>query len=304
MTDGRICQLCCEEWELRESHIIPKFVFDWLKESSATGFLRFSEVPNKRAQDGIKVYMLCHDCECRFNRWETQFAARVFHPLNRGEALQFDYEKWLLKFAVSVSWRALTWIQPYDLPELSKSSHPLIAEALEAWKSFLFDKDPNPGPFEQHMILLDYPGSVQDISDFPPNMNRFIVRGCGINLCHNHGHPLFIYTKMGRVTLLGFIGIRHPGRWIGTKIHVRHGTVGGNIRVPIEFLSFMKEQAARSSFNGGISDKQKDIIGKSYDKNHDRAVSSEAFHALARDVCLFGEEAIFGEDNSEDKGSS
>ena len=124
--------------------------------------------------------------------------------------MQFNYEGWLLKFAVSVSWRALTWIEPYDLPELSKSSHPLIAKTIETWKSFLFDECPNPGPFEQHMVLLDYPDSVQDISDFPPNMNRFIVRGCGINLCHNHGHPLFIYTKMGRVTLLGFIGIELP----------------------------------------------------------------------------------------------
>ncbi len=27
-----MCSLCCNERELQESHIIPKFIFDWQKE--------------------------------------------------------------------------------------------------------------------------------------------------------------------------------------------------------------------------------------------------------------------------------
>jgi hypothetical protein len=305
MTNDKSCKLCCRQRELRESHIIPKFVFDWLKESSATGFLRFSDVPNRRVQDGVNPDMLCDDCERLFNRWETQFATRIFHPLNRREAMRFDYEEWLLKFAVSVSWRALTWIEPYDLPELSRSSWPLIAKTLQTWEEFLLDKCPSPGPFEQHMILLDYPESIQNINDFPPNMNRFMIRGCHIDICHGEGHPLYIYVKMGRVTLLGFIGVEHPHQWVGTKIHVKRGTVGGSIKVPIEFLNFTKEQARSwGDLNASISKKQKDVIKRSYDKNQDRAVKSETFDALERDVRFFGKEAVFGEDNSGDKTSS
>ena len=85
------CELCCKEKDLRESHIIPKFVFDWQKESSGTGFLRSSRVPNRRVQDGAKEYMLCSDCETLFNQWETSFATNIFHPLNRRENIQFEY---------------------------------------------------------------------------------------------------------------------------------------------------------------------------------------------------------------------
>lgn len=305
MTSDKPCKLCCKQRELRESHIIPKFVFDWLKESSATGFLRRSDVPNRRVQDGVKPDMLCDDCEGLFNRWETQFATKIFHPLNRREAIRFDYEEWLLKFAVSVSWRALTWIEPHDLPELSRSGQPLISKALQTWKEFLFDQRPHPGPFEQHMILLDYPKSIQNINDFPPNMNEFMVRGCHIDLCHEAGHPLYIYVKMGRVTLLGFIGIEHPRQWIGTKIHVNRGTVGGSIKVPIEYLNFMKEQAhAWGDLNASITKKQKDVIKRSYDKNQDRAVKSEVFDAFDRDVRFFGKEAVFGQDDLADKTRS
>jgi hypothetical protein len=45
------CALCGENKKLRMSHIIPNFVFKWMKETSATGFLRSAENPKKRLQD-------------------------------------------------------------------------------------------------------------------------------------------------------------------------------------------------------------------------------------------------------------
>ena len=142
------CELCCKEKDLRESHIIPKFVFDWQKESSGTGFLRSSRVPNRRVQDGAKEYMLCSDCETLFNQWETSFATNIFHPLNRRENIQFEYRSWLLKFAVSVSWRCLTWYRPDTLPGISALGKDLIAKALHTWREFLLNQCPHTGSFE------------------------------------------------------------------------------------------------------------------------------------------------------------
>jgi hypothetical protein len=45
--------LCGETNELRESHILPGFVYPWMKETSATGYLRFRQQPNVRVQDGL-----------------------------------------------------------------------------------------------------------------------------------------------------------------------------------------------------------------------------------------------------------
>jgi hypothetical protein len=305
MTKHQTCRLCCEEKELRESHIIPKFVSDWQKESSGTGFLRSSEMPNRRVQDGEKEYMLCSDCEALFNQWETPFATRIFHPLNRQEAIRFEYKSWLLKFAISVSWRVLSWYKSEDLSEISESGKSLIAKALQTWKEFLFDQRPHPGSFEQHMILLDVIKSIQNIDNLPPNWNRFMIRGYHINLAHSDGHPLYIYTKMGRITLLGFIGIKHPQHWLGTKIHVRRGVIGGSIRLPVQFLDYMRERALTELHEQDrISKKQYEVISRTYRKDRDRAVKSETFQALDHDVRLFGINAVFSKKDAPNKDST
>jgi hypothetical protein len=74
------CRLCGVISELRESHILPAFVYRWMKDTSATGYVRSSQQPNVRAQDGVKVHLLCGDCEARLNQWETEFARRIFYP--------------------------------------------------------------------------------------------------------------------------------------------------------------------------------------------------------------------------------
>src|SRR3989338_10236365 len=103
-----ICKLCGINDELQNSHIIPSFIYRWLKETSGTGFLRFGQTPNKRVQDGLKDYLLCSSCEGLFQKWETEFANKIFYPIVKNREIRFYYESWLLKFAVSLSWRVLT----------------------------------------------------------------------------------------------------------------------------------------------------------------------------------------------------
>jgi hypothetical protein len=102
-----LCRLCGHERELQESHVVPAFVFKWLKETSSTGSLRFGQQPNKRVQDGYKQRWLCLDCEGRLNVWETQFATQLFHPVNQDGGDNIRYGEWLMKVCVSVSWRTL-----------------------------------------------------------------------------------------------------------------------------------------------------------------------------------------------------
>jgi hypothetical protein len=44
------------------SHIVQSFAGKWLKESSATGFMRELRAPNERIQDVWKTQLLCRDC--------------------------------------------------------------------------------------------------------------------------------------------------------------------------------------------------------------------------------------------------
>jgi hypothetical protein len=84
------CALCQKERELCDSHIIPHFVFDWLKESSATGHMRFGPNMNLRVQDGLKPKLLCKECEGIFSVSESHFASKIFHPLHRDESLRHE----------------------------------------------------------------------------------------------------------------------------------------------------------------------------------------------------------------------
>ncbi len=65
------CRLCGKNADLQESHIIPSFVYRWLKDSSGTGYLRFGPEPNKRVQDGYKnpkvqpEYPVIKSIDCR-----------------------------------------------------------------------------------------------------------------------------------------------------------------------------------------------------------------------------------------------
>ncbi|MEI7590112.1 MAG: hypothetical protein WCJ49_02170 [Deltaproteobacteria bacterium] len=302
MTSNQPCQLCCKETELCNSHIIPKFITNYLKDSSATGFLRCSDsnTPNLRVQDGKKERMLCSDCEALFSTWETTFANKIFGPLNNNDNIMpFKYESWLLKFAVSVSWRVLTSYDIYSLPGISETGKALAAKALQTWRGFLLDELPHPCSFEQHMIFTsNIRLNLSD--DLPPNWNQFLNRGTHMNMCHHEGHPLYIYTKMGGVTLLGFIGIACPRHWVGTKIHVKDGVIGNSTNVPIEFLGYMKERAREElSEQRKISPKKEGKIDAAYRKDPDRSANSASFMALHKDVLVFGEKAVFGKKDNE-----
>ena len=108
------CALCGESSDLRASHVVPSFVFQWLRGTSATGHIRLSDTPNLRVQDGWKPRMLCGKCEQRFGVWEKAFAEECFGPIVNGTTNRIRYQSWMLKFATSVSWRVLRVFKAID----------------------------------------------------------------------------------------------------------------------------------------------------------------------------------------------
>jgi hypothetical protein len=197
------CRLCGETKELQESHIIPKFVFRWMKETSATGYLRFAQQPNLRVQDGIKCYLLCADCERRLNQWETQFASRIFHPLAQGTTSSAPYGPWLLSFCVSVSWRVLTnYLDNNHIQNVPATLMPDVHRAERAWREFLLGRVARPGRHEQHLVPL---GAITTYThaDIPTNINRYFLRAIDMDIA-NDGNTVFVYTKIGPICDLGF----------------------------------------------------------------------------------------------------
>src|SRR5713226_4798865 len=101
MSDSGICALCRNEAELRQSHIVPSFFGVYLKETSATGYLRHGETPNIRLQDLPKQTLLCDSCEGRFAVWEKDFQKNVLPVVQNDGFKELRYGTSLLPFLVS-----------------------------------------------------------------------------------------------------------------------------------------------------------------------------------------------------------
>jgi hypothetical protein len=289
-----ICALCRQERELRCSHFIPGFVYRWLKESSGTGYLRFSQSPNQRVQDGYKKDFLCANCESLLNKFETEFANRIFYPLHQNEQLRlgrepwFNYESWCMKFSVSVSWRCLMLARELGISHFSEPQRLLVNQALETWRAFLLDKVEHPGIFEQHMVLFDRLAD-HTCRDLPSNFNRYLLRAVELQPIRTDAHA-FIYVKMCRVMLFGFIQETEKKVWNGTKLHVRNGQIGGaNISLPSPLLGYFKKRALHiAEMEKHLSPRQQGKILKDSEQKLKRVLGSETLQAQLHDYEMFG----------------
>lgn len=294
------CLLCDEEKELRESHVIPSFVYKWIKDSSGSGYLRFGKSPNKRVQDGLKYHWLCDDCEGIFSNWERKFATNIFHPTVKGDNSKKGYTYWLLKFCVSVSWRTLTlYLQESDLENFSEELKTKANDALQIWKEFLLDKRPHPDKHEQHLLPLDAIDK-HTLDSMPENINRYILRSVDVDAVAGE-RTAFIYSKLERFIIIGFIEMPNPRNWGGTKVHVKNGTVGpSDYTLPGEFGEYFMGQANKAiEVQKKISDKQNKVIEQTFKKNIDKLADTETMRALSEDMRLAGKVVYSKPDTNE-----
>lgn len=293
------CHLCDKHKTLVLSHIVPGFIFRWLKDTSGTGHIRFGETPNRRIQDGYKCYLLCSDCEGILSSWERTFAEEVFVPLHEEKGPAPKYGPWLAKFAVSVSWRVLLYFQLIGaLKDFPK--HHLIAvdRALRIWKKFLLGQCPHPMSYEQHMLPMGIVVDFKGLPDIPPNINRYILRTVDLDIGYDSTN-IFVYSKMCKVMLVGFINIKEPKQWGGTKLHINKGILGSKkYSLPDYFGEYQFNRARRiGAIQEKLSLRQKEKIDLDYIADPERAIRSETFEAMDQDVFLFGR-AAFRDDKS------
>lgn len=201
---NKVCHLCQSEGEIKSSHIIPRFVLEWLI-NTTPAHIRNAANPNLRIQDGITSEILCGNCEQRLSRWEKPFAERIFKPLheNNGEISAFSYDDWALKFAASVSWRVLFYFKKRGFSHLSRGLQADADGALKMWSEFILDGRENLAPYEQHMFSLDVI-EHHNLPDLSPYMNRYILRTVDADVISSENSAL-VYSKLGRIVIFGII---------------------------------------------------------------------------------------------------
>jgi hypothetical protein len=286
-----ICAFCGGPGPLKDSHVLPAFLFRWLRAYSVTGHMRNSDTPNRRVQDGVKKPWLCDTCEQNFSRYETAFAGKLFHPWLKGNR-RVRYDAWLLKFCVSVSWRVLKHCHGHNPnARYTADQLALLGEAEATWGAFLKGDVPHPGKFEQHLVIWDLIEET-NILNMPPNINRFLMGAITMDIIGGT-RSMMTFAKMGRFMLFGIIQ-KGSNTWGGTKIYANEGWIeAGKKELPGVLKGFILDRAAMTADHySAMSDVQHDKMEADAMRDIDRFANSDQFAAMMADADLFGTQAI------------
>lgn len=133
-TNG-ICALTMEKCELRDSHIYPKFVYNYLKRKGGSRFRSINN-PNEVLQDGWKEHLLGEYAEQEFSKREKWFAETIFLPYSQGLLNKsiIEYNKELYYFCLSLLWRVL-YVSIDSI--IGEEYRQKCFQALEEWRVFL-----------------------------------------------------------------------------------------------------------------------------------------------------------------------
>jgi hypothetical protein len=291
------CLLCGAVGPLCRSHIIPKFVGDWLRGSNVTGRLRSNRTPNRLVQDLEWRHMLCAACEGRFSVFETEVCENVFLPIHERRQDRFRYGASFARFAVSVAWRALVVFQREGrLGHLNEIPGDVEAAEL-AWREFLLEGRSSPAPHVMHALPMDVPTNLNP-EGLSPHFGRFVLRTPAVGTqCHRGAG--YVIVKMARLNVFGVVAPGNERReWQATQIHVERGSWGveeyhspGWVR-----LLFERGAANQEKCFQNLSPKQEqlsnDKIWEAIDEDVDAVASSDVFRAFEADVKLFGKQVF------------
>jgi hypothetical protein len=265
---------------------VSAFVYRWLKESSATGFMRFGPKTNQRIQDGLKDYFLCPVCEDRLSRHEDTFSKKIFYPYVEDNSVCVDYEEYALKFAVGASWRVLAYVtEKRGLPHFRGRHQHAVHATLETWRDYLLDQRDDIGLHEVHLLPLC--GIVDHNANYVPHgINRYLRRTVQIDTGVSDNEA-FTYCKLGPMILIGLIEYPDLNHWQNTKI-ARKGRFGpGRTVVPGQYQHYIFKACKRMlELERNISDKQRAIIEKSYSARIDQWENSDTYDATLLDIEL------------------
>lgn len=210
------CALCGKLGTLRDSHIVPKFVIRYLKETAA-GKIRNLEAPNRTVEDGEKHQLLCADCEELFSSREKYFADTVFYPYKKNKAVTFNYNERLFYFMTSLSWRSL-YLDAQD-ENYPSSARLEMNAAIDSLRQFLLGRAPAPQQVENHLFFFDVAVSSTLTGEAANTPNVIMHRSItSYTVAANDDSSIFVFTNMMGIIVVTFIKRDENEIWENTKI--------------------------------------------------------------------------------------
>ncbi|WP_435065628.1 hypothetical protein [Halobaculum sp. EA56] len=273
------CALCGEVAQLKDSHIIPRFVLKYIKISGATPFLTKIDDPENRFQDHTEE-LLCGACEQKLNQFENPFAGHIFYPYVRDGKKNLEYSKWLQKFIISVDWRIIkSELSAWE--ELPAHERQAVISAKEIWIDILRgDKSLKNDPFTHHIILLDDLDLRTDPSELPEKWEFY--RGRAVDATVTEGIETHYYFKFPGIAFISCIQPTEVPGFRNTRVY-RTGEIGPSQSIPREWESFLLNRVEKA-FSHDISDKRHEQITEWIEERPERAIESKTFQTWAEEM--------------------
>jgi hypothetical protein len=281
MREPGICRLCQQSGELQESHMIPKFVIDWMRETGSAYFRR-ATTPNLRMQDGPKEKLLCADCEGRSSKDEALFAERVFRPYITEPRRPIPYEAFLIRFLVSICWRVVV-SATLARSRTNRDFEEQLSEAEEEWRRFLLGKGELKKYDRVHLFLTD----VTEMPVLPVHgLNQYLARA--LDSCiPKSKNDCAIYAKFTRFIVWAEITQFDPKNWENTRIASGRGILTGPQRIHDgDFGDFLVDRARQGleRLRTDMSERQRTIIRDRFLKDGEKLMGTDFGRAFEADM--------------------
>ncbi|MFX0139278.1 MAG: hypothetical protein ACFFDN_36895, partial [Candidatus Hodarchaeota archaeon] len=153
-----------------------------------------------------------------------------------------------------------------------------VDAAEEIWRKYLLQESSDPGPYEHHMLFLDY---VEKGPNMPNGFQWYTLRATDATLVSN-AEILYSYTHFPWIFFISTIFPTHLSGWIGTRIKT-HGKITREFRIEdARFGDFLINRARKIM---GIENGSKDDrILKSLEKKPERFLTSDSFKVMLEEA--------------------
>ena len=273
MLENTMCQLCQQNKELRKSHIIPKFVGEWIKETSVTGKMRAANNPNLRIQDSNRGELLCGECEQLFSVYEKYFSETFFRPFLNTRSPIIQYDEKLRKFVVSFLWRVLVASDA----KWKNKKHELAAQhTKQIWRDYLYNNVNLDSP--QYLLMLKLvPDAKMVEGPLALDLNWYFFSTADITIAQNDEDAL-VYAKIPGFSFFASIYRHHLSFFQNCQI-MNQGTFDFNAQnVDSDIFRFLLNRAnLMFSQIQSLSDSQLSKIESDYEKFADKIPTSYGF---------------------------
>lgn len=242
MDEQATCRLCEESLPLQRGHVVPAFVFRWIKDTSVTGKLASPGAPGKVLQDGLRFPLLCSNCERILSIDEKRFREEMFVPYHSGACpTRVVYEAWLPRFIVGLALKIAYFADHRAVAP--RAAKVLYERAVPQWRDYLLGRTTRLGDYELHLVPTN-----PDLIPLPPNdpvvrekLPWYLMRSVDQD---------FVFSDAGR----GYIFTVFPGFMISVPIVPRRRRVADWPGTRVRSKGVFDLQLPRSIAEPGLVD--------------------------------------------------